>query len=217
MTVHFALERDLEAHEPPEARGLRRDEVRMLVGHRGTTEVGHHRLTDLPDLLEPGDILVINTSATMPAAVDLSPDLTLHVSTELPSGDWAVELRTGHANKRPTTPYSGGVSGEVLALPGAGTVTLLHPYTNRLWVACLDVWPWPSVAAYLHGRGRPIRYRHVTRAWPISAYQTVFSSGRDPGMQSAEMPSAGRPFTTELVTRLVSHGIVVAPVTLHTG
>jgi S-adenosylmethionine:tRNA ribosyltransferase-isomerase len=217
MTVHFALEPDLEAHQPPEARGLRRDEVRMLVGRRRTTEVSHHRFADLATLLDPGDVLVVNTSATMPAAVDVSPDFTLHVSTELPSGDWAVELRTGHGDKRPTTPYSGGVSGQVLALPGAGTATLLWPYTHRLWVARLDVWPWASVAAYLHGHGHPIRYGYVPQEWPISAYQTVFSSERHPGMQSAEMPSAGRPFTTELVTRLVSSGIVVTPITLHTG
>ena len=44
-------------------------------------------------------------------------------------------------------------------------------------------------------------------------YQTVFAT--EPG--SAEMPSAGRPFTTELVTQLVSHGIQIAPLLLHTG
>jgi S-adenosylmethionine:tRNA ribosyltransferase-isomerase len=44
-------------------------------------------------------------------------------------------------------------------------------------------------------------------------YQTVFAT--EPG--SAEMPSAGRPFTAELVTRLVSRGIQVAPLLLHTG
>ena len=49
--------------------------------------------------------------------------------------------------------------------------------------------------------------------WPIDAYQTVFAL--DPG--SAEMPSAGRPFTAELVTALVARGVLVAPVTLHTG
>jgi S-adenosylmethionine:tRNA ribosyltransferase-isomerase len=49
--------------------------------------------------------------------------------------------------------------------------------------------------------------------WPLSDYQTVF--GRDPG--SAEMPSAGRPFTDSMVTDLVTAGVAVAAVTLHTG
>ncbi len=217
MTVHFALEPDLEAHEPPEARGLRRDEVRLLVGRRATNEVSHHRFTDLPALLDPGDVVVVNTSATMPAAVDLPAGLTLHVSTELPTGEWAVELRTGQSDKGATTPYGGGRVGQVLPLPGAGSVTLLRRYTPRLWVARLDVRPWPSVVAYLHRHGHAIRYGYVPRPWPITAYQTVFSDPTATGMQSAEMPSAGRPFTTDVVARLVSAGVVVTPISLHTG
>jgi len=69
------------------------------------------------------------------------------------------------------------------------------------------------VEEYLQRHGRPIRYGYVSEPWPLDAYQTIFA--RDPG--SAEMPSAGRPFTTELVTELASCGILVAPVTLHTG
>ena len=61
--------------------------------------------------------------------------------------------------------------------------------------------------------GRPIRYSYVPRDWPLAAYQTVFAT--EPG--SAEMPSAARPFTAEIVTRLVSRGVVVAPIVLHTG
>ena len=53
----------------------------------------------------------------------------------------------------------------------------------------------------------------MPRRFPLADYQTVFAT--EPG--SAEMPSAGRPFTHELVTALLSRGIVVAPVVLHTG
>ncbi len=67
--------------------------------------------------------------------------------------------------------------------------------------------------AYLREHGRPIRYSYVDRDWPIEAYQTVFATV--PG--SAEMPSAGRPFSAELVTALVARGIGIAPITLHTG
>src|SRR5205823_1145172 len=61
--------------------------------------------------------------------------------------------------------------------------------------------------------GRHIRYSYVDRDWPTEAYQTVFA--RTPG--SAEMPNASRPFTHQTVTSLVSRGIMIAPLTLHTG
>jgi S-adenosylmethionine:tRNA ribosyltransferase-isomerase len=80
-----------------------------------------------------------------------------------------------------------------------------------LWIAALQL---PcALVPYLDQHGFPIRYGYVERSWPNSMYQTVFAN--EPG--SAEMPSAGRPFTAELVTRLVSLGIEIAPLVLHTG
>ncbi|WP_184847157.1 S-adenosylmethionine:tRNA ribosyltransferase-isomerase [Allocatelliglobosispora scoriae] len=202
--LDFALDPELEAHEPPEARGLARDQVRLLVG-RSPDHVSHHRFTDLPSLLDPGDVLVVNTSATMPAAVETTePGLAVHVSTLQPDGTWLVELR------RHGQPFLGGVAGQRLTLRGGATVTLRAAYSDRLWAAELDT---VSVPAYLARHGRPIRYSYVERQWPISAYHSVFAI--EPG--SAEMPSASRPFTEALVTRLVSRGVVIAPITLHTG
>ena len=77
-----------------------------------------------------------------------------------------------------------------------------------MWLADVDL-PTP-VNDYLTRYGRPIRYSYVTTQWPIEAYQTVYAT--EPG--SAEMPSAGRPFTPELVTRLVSRGVQIAPLLL---
>ncbi|GII53684.1 S-adenosylmethionine:tRNA ribosyltransferase-isomerase [Planotetraspora thailandica] len=203
---NFVLPHDLEAQEPPEARGLARDEVRLLVSHRDTGEITHHRFTELPSLLSPGDLLVVNNSATMAAAVRLDR-LAVHFSGRLPSGEWLVELRrqTGDGTK----PYTGGAAGEWLPLPGGATLRLSGQHTPRLWRAVLD----RDVPAYLREHGVPIRYSYVGRDWPLTAYQTVFGV-RD---GSAEMPSAGRPFTTGLVTELVSLGVTIAPVTLHTG
>jgi S-adenosylmethionine:tRNA ribosyltransferase-isomerase len=196
----------LTATEPPEARGLSRDAVRLLVGAPGG--ISHHRFTDLPELLAPGDVLVVNRSGTLPAAVDVDgSDVVMHVSTSRPDGGWLVELRRRNGNA--TKPYPGGSPGDRLRLAGGATVTL-HARVGRLWQADLDT---PSVPGYLLAHGRPIRYSYVERDWPLSAYQTVFSA--EPG--SAEMPSAARPFTPELVTRLVTAGVVVAPITLHTG
>ncbi|MBX6382691.1 MAG: S-adenosylmethionine:tRNA ribosyltransferase-isomerase [Microbispora sp.] len=205
-TFDFALPAPLEAHEPPEARGLRRDGVRLLVSRRDTGELAHHVFADLPSLLSPGDLLVVNNSATLPAAVRLDR-LAVHFSGRLPSGDWLVELRRRTATA--TEPYTGAAPGEWLPLPGRATLCLLAQETPRLWHARLD----RDVLSYLATYGVPIRYGHVARDWPLADYQTVF--GVEAG--SAEMPSAGRPFTPELVTALVSRGIGVAPITLHTG
>ena len=212
--VEFTLPPELEAHEPPEARGLPRDGVRLLVGWRGSGAVAHHRMADLPELLRPGDVLVVNTSATVPAAVPTvdGTGLVVHFSTERPDDTWLVELRRA-AEGKATLPHPGGAVGERYRLRGGGIVTLQSPYSaGRLWVAdvsTVDV----DVLGYLQRFGRPIRYGYVTRSWPLPYYQTVFAT--QPG--SAEMPSAGRPFSPELVTRLVAAGMLVVPIVLHTG
>ncbi|WP_440067864.1 S-adenosylmethionine:tRNA ribosyltransferase-isomerase [Streptosporangium sp. OZ121] len=225
MAADFVLPRELEAHEPPEARGLARDGVRLLVSDRGTGEVGHHAFAELPGLLGPGDLLVVNNSGTLPAAVRLDR-LAVHFSTEREDGTWLVELRRlrergpsagagagalGGLGGTETAgePYHGGADGEWLPLPGGATLRLLGRETPRLWRASLD----REVTGYLRRYGVPIRYSYVDRDWPLADYQTVF--GVRPG--SAEMPSAGRPFTTGLVTSLVSRGVGIAPITLHTG
>jgi S-adenosylmethionine:tRNA ribosyltransferase-isomerase len=213
IALDFELPAELEAHEPPEARGLTRDGVRLLVGDTARGTVSHHRFTDLPGLLEAGDVLVVNTSGTVPAAVPvLGQDLTAHLSTQRPDGDWLVELR--RADGGATVPYAGGEAGRRYPLPGGAELELRGRYSRRrLWIATPRVRGFDSVAAYLRMHGAPIRYGYVPHEWPISAYQTVFAT--EPG--SAEMPSAARPFTDRLVTRLVSAGVVLAPVLLHTG
>jgi S-adenosylmethionine:tRNA ribosyltransferase-isomerase len=216
QALAFELPQALEAHEPPEARGLARDEVRLMVARRSDNSIAHSQFKDLPQFLDPGDLLVINTSATLPAAVPArradGSALELHFATEaphLPGGDWwVVELRSADGS----TPFRGGEAGERLELPGAD-VELAAPYATgaRLWLARLIAGePLPE---YLARHGHPIRYGYVPHEWPLDAYQTAYAL--EPG--SAEMPSAGRPFTPELVTRLVARGVYIAPITLHTG
>jgi S-adenosylmethionine:tRNA ribosyltransferase-isomerase len=208
----FELPERLEAHEPPEARGLARDEVRLLVASPPRSIV-HSRFSELPKFLAPGDLLIVNTSATLPAALAATradgEELELRLSTPAPDLDpdraWIVEVRRGDE------PYAAGV-GERLTLPAGATAELVAPYAApRLWLARLDLSR--PLAEYLAEHGRPIRYRYVRGNWPLSAYQNAFAV--EPG--SAEMASAGRPFTPELITRLVAAGILIAPITLHTG
>jgi S-adenosylmethionine:tRNA ribosyltransferase-isomerase len=210
--LDFVLPPELEAHEPPEARGLARDGVRLLVSEGATGRVSHHRFTDLPVLLRAGDLLVVNTSATLPAAVSVvGAGLAVHFSTELESGRWLVELR--QVAGKATEPFGGGEPGRRYDLLGGGSVTLREPFSGRrLWESDVDT-RGRGVPAYLAAFGAPIRYSYVATRWPLSYYQTVF--GTTPG--SAEMPSASRPFTDQLVTALVSAGVQFAPILLHTG
>ena len=238
----------LAASRPPEARGLGRDGVRLLVA----TPDGmvHARFGDLPRFLSAGDLLVVNTSATIAAAVDGrrgdGRPVLVHFSSPLddgtpwagtpgerspgervldmaapgrPAGEgtpgetqWLVELRGSAAA---TGPVTDAAPGETVTLPADGSLTLLRRYPGpaaiRLWAASVAVGGAPG--AFLARHGRPIRYSYVPDPWPLPAYQTVFA--RTPG--SAEMPSAGRPFSAGLVTDLVAAGVVIAPITLHAG
>ncbi len=202
----FTLPPALEAHEPPEARGIARDEVRLLVSDRRADTLTHVRFLDLPSFLRPGDLLVVNTSATLPAALDArrrdGTSLRLHLSTRLPAGLWIVEPR--EAMMAP---------GDSLVLPGGGAAALLRPYqrSKRLWLARLDL-P-DAVVPYLLRWGRPITYPYVRGTWPLAMYQTVYAD--EPG--SAEMPSAGRPFTIRMLARLEAMGVGLARLVLHTG
>ncbi len=221
--LDFALPAELEAGEPAEARGLARDDVRLLVSYRADQRIVHSQFRQLGDVLEPGDLLVINTSGTMNAALPAmradGTQLELHLSTHLPTDLWIVELRL-QADKT-TLPYYASKAGEVLHLPDGAEVALLAPYQEdrlsaqqgpqRLWLAKLNL-PY-ALMTYLQQYGFPIRYSYVKERWPLSYYQTVYAT--EPG--SAEMPSAGRAFTPELITRLVAHGVVIAPLLLHTG
>lgn len=207
LTVEFALPADLEASAPPEHRGQPRDGVRMLVSRAASGTIAHHRFTDLPRLLLPGDLLVVNSSRTLPAAVPAGPGLTVHFSTGLPDGTWLVEARipAGIASR----PTGTATVPEAIDLPGGARLTVTGRVTGRLLRARLST----AVVPYLLRHGEPIRYSYAAGRWPLGAYQTVF--GRSPG--SAEMPSAARPFTPSVVTDLAARGVTIAPVTLHCG
>jgi S-adenosylmethionine:tRNA ribosyltransferase-isomerase len=213
--LDFELPAELEASEPPEARGLTRDAVRMLVSRLAAGTLEHSTFSMLPQYLDEGDVVVVNTSGTIPAALDAvgadNQPLVVHLSTQIDERTWIVEPR--RIAGRVTERWSGEPPRSTLVLTGGGTMTLHHPFgdAGRLWTADLDVPGRPLTWLTVHGR--PIRYAHVERPWPLSMYQNVYVT--EPG--SAEMPSAGRPFTAEVVTRLVAKGVAVAPLVLHTG
>lgn len=208
----FDLPRALEASGPPESRRLSRDGVRMMVASRSTGALAHARFRDLPDFLVPGDLVVVNTSGVLAAALDgltaLGERVSLHLSTKLTTDRWVVEFRRGDERWDLGTPIPSHVAlGEGASLDVIGP----HRGSERLFVARLT-FPMPDID-WISAHGRPIRYSYVDQPWPIEMYQNVYAN--EPG--SAEMPSAGRPFTPQLITKLVAKGVLVAPIVLHTG
>jgi len=212
--LSFAVPPVLEASEPPEVRLGRRDAVRLMVS-RGTDDPVHTTADRLAAHLDPGDLVVVNTSATVPAALDAfaadGEAVTVHLSTELPTGLWLVEVRRPVADGT-SLPHDGEFGGTTLTVAD-GTIDVMGhmPGSQRLWVAAPRFAG--TVVDHLAGHGRPIRYRYVPDDWPIDAYRNAYAV--EPG--SAEMPSAGRPVTADVITSLVARGIGVSPVLLHTG
>ncbi len=218
----FTLPPELEASAPPETRGVARDAVRLMVSYVLDDRIVHARFREIDRFLDAGDVLVINTSGTMPAAIratrtDGTP-LELHLSTHLPNDLWVVELRLPDGAM--TKPFYDAVPGETIRLPDGASATLHSPHRGnfetrarqtRLWDCTLRL-PIP-LDPYLARFGFPIRYSYIKQHWSIDYYQTVYATE----VGSAEMPSAGRPFTPELITRLVACGIQIVPLLLHTG
>ncbi|HEX6819284.1 MAG TPA: S-adenosylmethionine:tRNA ribosyltransferase-isomerase [Ktedonobacterales bacterium] len=212
--LNFSLPPHLEATTPPEARGLNRDEVRLLVSSQRDDSIRHVHFSDLPDFLEPGDLIVANDSPTLPAALDAcrtdetgrSEPFALHLSTQLSRDIWVAEPRKVAV-----------AAGDTLILPDGGMAKLLAPYaaSGRLWMARLAL-PQP-VLAYLRRWGRPITYSYVQGSWPLEMYQNVYARSTRDGRGSAEMPSAGSPFSKRVLQRLGERGIGFVTLTLHTG
>ncbi|KOG42781.1 S-adenosylmethionine:tRNA ribosyltransferase-isomerase [Streptomyces resistomycificus] len=245
MTLAVRVPQELSARVPAEQRGpgLDRDAVRLLVS-RGT-EVSHHAFAELPGLLRAGDLLVVNTSPTLAAAVDGRighARVVVHFSTLGDDGRWAVELREPDG-KGTTRARAGGPVGTEVRVPGGGRLVMEEPMGADAGRLGLEepvganggrlvmeepvgadggrLW-WArvlgtAVPGLLREHGRPIRYSYTERDQPLSVYQTVFALPSPDGSGSAEMPSAARPFTARLVAELVSRGVQFAPVTLHTG
>ncbi|HEY7704347.1 MAG TPA: S-adenosylmethionine:tRNA ribosyltransferase-isomerase [Acidimicrobiia bacterium] len=213
-TIEFVLPPALEATRPPEARGMERDAVRMMVVDARSGGIEHSSFDAIAGFLSEGDALVVNVSSTVPAALRATDrggtPLMVHLSVPQPDGLWTVEVRTpaGHG----TLPGP-SLKPQVLGLDAGGSIELLARRVGsaRLWVANLR--PSLRLDSYLAAHGGPIRYGASAEPRPLSDYQTVY--GIKPG--SAEMASAGRPFTRRLLIELIARGVEILPIVLHCG
>lgn len=220
-SLDFKLPKPLLCPKPTEERGIARDEVRLLVSQQQTNQVAHTTFKNIADFLEAGDTLVVNTSATLKAALPIQlpngQQGRLHLSTRQHEQEWVVEVRQIAGNK--TKRYQQVDIGDTFQLPDGGQAQIIAPFYGEttlpehlhLWLARFDI-P-SSVRAFLDRHGRPIRYDNIQEVYPASYYQTVFAGE----IGSAEMPSAGRAFTTTVLEKLKQKGVQIAPVLLHTG
>ena len=216
---------DLQRQRQPDPERVNaRPKVGVVDRHYSTDQVRHARFHDLPEYLSEGDVLVINTSRTRNSALTASradgTALELHLSTHFDDDLWTVEVRAINDDGK-TKHLEDAREGEILTLPVMAKAILLKPYVSdcvdnskpseTLWLAKLK-FPY-HVDDYLARYGFPIRYNYVKKRWPLSFYQTVYATESG----SAEMPSAGRPFTSALMKQLASKGIRIAPLVLHAG
>jgi S-adenosylmethionine:tRNA ribosyltransferase-isomerase len=208
-TLLFDRPAKLSATHPAEADGRGRDEGRLLV----STARGHEHamFRDLPNFLNPGDLLVVNRSATLPASLPANREggtpFILNLATNYGDGMWLAEPRYSPASPGPLSDLTPGMAIGV----GGEAAQLVAPYPGlpRLWFVRFEGDPYALMAR----SGKPIQYGYLDHEYGLENYQTLFAAY--PG--SAEMPSAAYPFTCRVVEALKAHGIAIASIVLHTG
>ena len=211
----FTLPSELSAKEPPERRGIRRDQVRLLLLERVTGRVEHSRFDKIDNYLRAGDLLVFNSSRTLPASLrgccaTHGPCMEVRLAERLPDDSWLALLLCEQGD-----PFGCGLrAGMQIEFAEGLAATVLERDENipRLWQLRFSI-SGTQLVDLIYRLGKPIRYEYVSAPWDLDYYQTVYA--KEPG--SAEMPSAGRAFTWKLLLDLKRRGIESAYIVLHTG
>src|SRR5438094_9948962 len=213
----FTLPPELSAKEPPERRGIRRNQVRLLVIERATGTTEHTRLDNIDNYLRQNDLLVFNSSRTLPASMrgcDCSaahgPCMEVRLAEHLPDDSWLALLLCEQGD-----PFGCGLRAgmQIEFAEGLNAAVLARDLNiPRLWKLRFSI-SGTELVDLIYRLGKPIRYEYVSSPWDLDYYQTVYAT--EPG--SAEMPSAGRAFTWRLLLDLKRRGIDTAYIVLHTG
>src|SRR5438105_8759540 len=211
----FTLPPELSAKEPPERRGIRRDQVRLLLLERATGRVEHSRFDKIDNYLRAGDLLVFNSSRTLPASLrgccaTHGPCMEVRLAERLPDDSWLALLLCERGD-----PFGCGLrAGMQIEFAEGLAATVLERDENipRLWQLRFSI-SGTQLVDLIYRLGKPIRYEYVSAPWDLDYYQTVYA--KEPG--SAEMPSAGRAFTWKLLLDLKRRGIESPYIVPHTG
>lgn len=208
----FDLPQDLVAREPAERRGLNRDQVRLLVVDRKSHAIEHARFDQIGNWLLPGDLLVFNSSRTIPASLNGfdssgSVSFDVRIAEHLADDSWLAMI----VCKKSEFDLHAGLQ-IYFGLGLSAVISEQHTNIPRLWQIRFSH-KGSKLFDLLYRIGRPVRYEYVSNPWSLDDYQTIYAT--EPG--SAEMPSAGRAFTWKSFLELKRHGIQTAFITLHTG
>jgi S-adenosylmethionine:tRNA ribosyltransferase-isomerase len=217
MAFTFVLPPELSAKEPPERRGIRRDQVRLLVIDRATGNIEHSRFDKIDNYLRKNDLLVFNSSRTLPASMrgcecgaTHGPCMEVRLAEHLPDDSWLALLLCEQGD-----PFGCGLrEGMQIDFAEGLNARVMARDENipRLWKLRFSI-SGTQLVDLIYRLGKPIRYEYISAPWDLNYYQTVYA--KEPG--SAEMPSAGRAFTWKLLLDLKRRGIDTAYLVLHTG
>lgn len=209
--LDFFLPNELNATLPPEKRGLRRDHVRMMVLNRCTGEVNHDRFFHLSHYLQPGDLIILNNSRTIPALLrgkwkrdwnELSQDVEVRLAKRRNEDTWDAFIMANPIKVGDKLLFSDELISTVIAEKENSPLKTIQ--FNKRGTDLYNI---------IYSIGEPIRYEYIEKPWGLDDYQTVFAS--HPG--SVEMPSAGRAFSWELLFKLKQKNIGLDFIQLHTG
>jgi S-adenosylmethionine:tRNA ribosyltransferase-isomerase len=211
----FRLPSELIAKEPPERRGIAHDEVKLMVINRKNYQIDHARFYSLGRFLHSGDLLVFNTSRTLPAVLNgsnalVGSSIEARLAEHLPDDSWLALLRCNKSD-----PFSCGLQKGMQINFGHGLTGTVYDHDeniDRLWKIRFSK-SGAELMELLYRLGQPVRYEYLSAPWDLDYYQTVYAG--EPG--SAEMPSAGRAFTWKLLFDLKRSGVNSAYIVLHTG
>jgi S-adenosylmethionine:tRNA ribosyltransferase-isomerase len=194
---------------------------RLLVVDADAGTLEDRSLEALPALLDPGDILVVNDAATLPASLSGTAAEGSAVEVRLagvePHGAWrCVLLGAGDwrtpTESRPPPPLLAPGSVVRFAPRFVGTVERVSPVSPRLvWIRFTPAGEGFWRALYRHGR--PVQYAYEPLPLPLERVQTPYASRP----WSSEMPSAGRGLALPLLARIRARGVRVAPLTHAAG
>ncbi|WHY86497.1 S-adenosylmethionine:tRNA ribosyltransferase-isomerase [Neobacillus novalis] len=209
--LDFYLPDELNASHPPEKRGLRRDHVRMMVLDRTTGEIKHDHFFHLADYLQPGDLVILNNSRTIPAVLQakwrrdtnqLAPKVEIRLARRRGEDTWDALIVANPVKTGDILQFSPELAATVIGEKENSPLKLIH--FSKKGTDLFNI---------IYDLGEPIRYEYIEQPWELDYYQTVFAC--HPG--SVEMPSAGRAFSWELLFELKRKDIQVDFIQLHTG
>ena len=201
---------------PPDVR----DAVRLLRVDSSTGETTDHRLHDLAALLEPGDLVVLNDAATLPASLigqdDRGRPIEVRLVGPLDQRHWRVvcfgagDWRTKTEDRPPPPALR---AGQVLRFGSlTATVRGFESLSSRLVTLRFDR-EGAELWQALYANGRPIQYAYLQSDLQLWSVQTVYAARP----WSVEMPSAGRPLSWRVLLDLRRRGIELATLTHAAG